>query len=181
MTKRTIIIVTFILAAITIASGCNGETETKAEKLKPQTTCPAMKGGEIDKSLYVDHNGMRIYACGAECVDKIKADPEKYIALLKEKGQKPESLPAICGKCGEIKGSDKCCKPDATRCDACGLTKGSPGCCKDLKPKPGETDVYLCPKCGEVLGSEKCCDPDAARCDKCGLAKGSPGCCNLPK
>jgi len=180
MTKRTIIIAAFIMTAITIVSGCKGGAETKSEQLKLQTTCPVMGGG-IDKSLYVDHDGMRIYACCKGCVDKIKADPEKYIALLKEKGQKPESLPAICGKCGEIKGSEKCCNPDAARCDKCGLIKGSPGCCKDLKPKPGETEVYLCPKCGEVLGSEKCCNPGAARCDKCGLIKGSPGCCNLPK
>jgi len=35
---------------------------------------------------------------------------------------------ATCQKCGELKGSDKCCKPDATKCAKCGLDAGSPGC-----------------------------------------------------
>lgn len=35
----------------------------------------------------------------------------------------------LCGKCGEKKGSGKCCKP-AAKCGKCGKHKGSPGCCK---------------------------------------------------
>jgi hypothetical protein len=35
---------------------------------------------------------------------------------------------ATCAKCGEIKGADKCCKPDAVKCAKCGLDAGSPGC-----------------------------------------------------
>ncbi|TAN38027.1 MAG: hypothetical protein EPN23_03500 [Verrucomicrobia bacterium] len=34
----------------------------------------------------------------------------------------------ICAKCGEIKGSAKCCQPGAEKCAKCGLDKGSPGC-----------------------------------------------------
>lgn len=34
---------------------------------------------------------------------------------------------AICPKCGEIAGSENCCK-DAELCPGCGLHKGSPGC-----------------------------------------------------
>jgi len=37
---------------------------------------------------------------------------------------------ALCAKCGQIKGSDLCCKPGAVKCDKCGKDKGSPGCCK---------------------------------------------------
>ncbi len=36
----------------------------------------------------------------------------------------------VCGKCGQIKGSDVCCKKDQQLCSKCGLVKGSPGCCK---------------------------------------------------
>lgn len=36
----------------------------------------------------------------------------------------------MCGKCGEYKGSKKCCAKDAKKCSKCGLHKGSPGCCK---------------------------------------------------
>ncbi len=36
----------------------------------------------------------------------------------------------LCGDCGEVKGSDKCCVPEAEKCEKCGLNKGAPGCCK---------------------------------------------------
>ena len=38
-----------------------------------------------------------------------------------------EAPAMLCDGCGEVKGSDECCK-DAPTCDACGLHKGSPGC-----------------------------------------------------
>ena len=79
----------------------------------------------------------------------------------------------LCGKCGEIKGSAKCCQMNAVKCEKCGLNKGSPGCCSAMTPG---TDAKLCPKCGEICGSSKCCQPGAAKCEKCGLDKGSPGC-----
>jgi hypothetical protein len=38
---------------------------------------------------------------------------------------------ALCTKCGEVKGSDECCKVEGKDlCGKCGLIKGSPGCCK---------------------------------------------------
>ncbi|MHC5055106.1 MAG: hypothetical protein ACYTKD_10365 [Planctomycetota bacterium] len=40
----------------------------------------------------------------------------------------------LCTSCGEIKGSEKCCKADAAKCGMCGLSKGSPGCCR-IKPE----------------------------------------------
>lgn len=35
---------------------------------------------------------------------------------------------ALCSKCGEVAGSDKCCAEGAEVCAGCGLHKGSPGC-----------------------------------------------------
>ena len=40
--------------------------------------------------------------------------------------KKGESV-AIC-KCGEIKGSENCCKDGVEICKGCGLHAGSPGC-----------------------------------------------------
>ena len=51
---------------------------THAKQLKPQTTCPVL-GEPIDKNLYVDYNGKRIYVCCADCIEKVKKNPEKYI------------------------------------------------------------------------------------------------------
>lgn len=86
----------------------------KAEsgKLKPQTVCPIM-GGKIDKKVFVDVAGYRFYACCPPCLAKIKADPAKAVATLKAKGEKPELHLVVCPKCGEIKGTAKCCKPGA--------------------------------------------------------------------
>ena len=84
----------------------------------------------------------------------------------------------ICGECGQIKGSETCCKPDQPHCQKCGLVKGSPGCCK--LPEGTEGDVALCAKCGFIKGSEECCkDTAALKCSSCGLVKGSPGCCKI--
>ena len=59
----------------------------------PQTTCPAM-GGKIDTSLYVDHDGKRIYVCCAACIDAIKKDPAKYIKKLEDAGVTLAKAPA---------------------------------------------------------------------------------------
>jgi len=39
----------------------------------------------------------------------------------------------LCTFCGQVKGSDKCCKEGAEKCSKCGLDKGSPGCCRIKK------------------------------------------------
>jgi len=131
-------------------------------------------GGKVDGKTYVDVSGYRVYVCCAGCVDKIEADPAKYLAKIKASGETPEAAPKVlCGKCGQVKGTPVCCKKDALRCGGCGLAKGSPGCCK--LPADGK-DAALCGKCGQVKGAAECCKADVAACTKCGLAKGSPGC-----
>ena len=82
---------------------------------------------------------------------------------------------ALCGGCGQIKGSDVCCAEGADKCPKCELVKGSPGCCKIEKG----SDAKLCTKCGQIVGSDKCCAEGAEKCPKCNLAKGSPGCCKV--
>ena len=82
----------------------------------------------------------------------------------------------LCAKCGQIKGSDLCCKPEQEICSKCELVKGSPGCC--VLPKGTTEDVELCTKCGLIKGSDQCCKIEGkTMCSKCGLVKGSPGCC----
>jgi YHS domain-containing protein len=59
--------------------------------LVPQTTCPVL-GGEIDKNLFVDYKGKRIYVCCAGCINDVKKDPEKYIKKLESMGQSVEII-----------------------------------------------------------------------------------------
>lgn len=182
-----------LLWTASVGYGAETQTVAKEEKaieakgegaqqpnLKLQTVCPIMNK-KIDKKLYVDANGYRIYVCCKSCMKAVAAHPEKAIEDLRAKGEFPEVRLTICPKCGELRDSVKCCEPEAKKCEKCGLNEGSIGCCKHLKPlKEGES-IVLCPKCGEQLGSEKCCKPDTVRCEKCGLIAGSPGCCKLPK
>ena len=57
----------------------------------PQTTCPVM-GGKINKAIFADHAGKRIYFCCAGCTKKFEADPEAYIEKLEDQGVTPESV-----------------------------------------------------------------------------------------
>ncbi len=61
--------------------------------LVPQSICPIMKE-PINKKLFVDGAGVRIYVCCKGCIAKIAADPEKYVKILADLGQKPEPIPA---------------------------------------------------------------------------------------
>ncbi len=84
----------------------------------------------------------------------------------------------LCTKCGQIKGSESCCKPNQATCSMCSLVKGSPGCCNIPK---GAKTAAICTKCGQIKGNELCCKPNQTTCPKCTLVKGSPGCCNIPQ
>lgn len=55
----------------------------------PQTECPVM-GGKINKKIYADYQGQRVYFCCEACKPKFNEDPEKYLAKMKEMGQEPE-------------------------------------------------------------------------------------------
>ncbi len=66
------------------------EAKPEAGAAKPaateiaQKTCPVMAGNPINKDLYVDHNGRRVYFCCQMCVGKFKKDPAKYVKKLDE-------------------------------------------------------------------------------------------------
>jgi len=56
-----------------------------------QTTCPVM-GGPINKELYADYKGERVYFCCMACPPEFAKDPEKFIKKLNEMGQEPEKI-----------------------------------------------------------------------------------------
>jgi Cu(I)/Ag(I) efflux system membrane fusion protein len=62
-------------------------------KLKPQATCPVM-GGKIDRKMFADYQGKRVYFCCAGCPETFLKEPEKYLAKLRELGEEPEATPA---------------------------------------------------------------------------------------
>jgi len=71
-------------------SGCSVEkaadpASQPAAAVKVQEKCPVM-GGAINKNLYVDHDGKRVYVCCQGCIEPIKKDPAKYIKALEADG-----------------------------------------------------------------------------------------------
>ncbi len=47
-----------------------------------QTTCPVMEDNPINKKLFVEYKGKKVYFCCAGCPDVFKANPEKYVSKL---------------------------------------------------------------------------------------------------
>jgi YHS domain-containing protein len=90
MTFSGIPVVMFLLVTVNSFAGTEAE-KTNESELKLQTTCPVM-GGEINRDLYVDHEGKRIYVCCEGCIDQVKNNPEKYIDKLESMGQRPEVI-----------------------------------------------------------------------------------------
>ena len=76
------------LAVVLLAAGPGWA----AAPTKPQTTCPVL-GGNIDKKVYADYQGKRIYFCCQGCDEAFKKDPEKYMQKLREQGVTPEEAP----------------------------------------------------------------------------------------
>ena len=82
MKKILVFAVLMTVASLALAAG------------QPQTTCPVMKGSPVNKSLYVDADGYRIYVCCGMCQQTVQADPAKYIAEMKAAGVELEKAPA---------------------------------------------------------------------------------------
>ena len=51
----------------------------------PQTVCPLM-GGKINKNIFADYEGKRVYFCCAGCMDSFNKEPAKYIKQMEDKG-----------------------------------------------------------------------------------------------
>jgi YHS domain-containing protein len=98
-----------MLAAVLLISGCQKDkpaaqpSAKQAEKMPmhehaatdpapvkavagEQTTCPVM-GGPIDKNIFVEYQGKKVYFCCNGCPAVFQADPAKYLAKLPQFAQ----------------------------------------------------------------------------------------------
>ena len=57
------------------------ETAKETASTTEQTICPVM-GNPIDKNVFVEYKGKKVYFCCPDCKAKFNADPEKYVAKL---------------------------------------------------------------------------------------------------
>jgi YHS domain-containing protein len=65
-------------AEVKAAAAQQAEIRTAAAE---QTTCPVM-GGAIDKTIFVEYKGKKVYFCCKGCPQTFLANPEKYLAKL---------------------------------------------------------------------------------------------------
>jgi len=72
--------------------GCQPKKAEKKTDGKAQTTCPLM-GGKINKKIFADHGGKRVYFCCKGCIGAFKKNPQKYIKALESKGVKLDKAP----------------------------------------------------------------------------------------
>jgi YHS domain-containing protein len=61
--------------------GQTAAAQPVAQVAGEQTTCPVM-GGPIDKSIFVEYQGKKVYFCCKGCVAEFQKEPEKYLAKL---------------------------------------------------------------------------------------------------
>ncbi len=112
-----------------------------------QTKCPVM-GGEIDKSLYVEQDGKRIYVCCEGCIEELQNNFSKYEAKLKASGQ---SVALVSTDAKHDHKED--CNND---CEETKTADHAKGCCDEEKVTVEEKDC----------GSGDCGSAKKAGCDK---------------
>ena len=82
-----------------LSLGLYGFTEEqKTEDKRPpekkkQTHCPVMQRYPVDGTQWIDVKGKRVYVCCKGCINQVKANPDKYIKRLEDKGVVLEKAP----------------------------------------------------------------------------------------
>ena len=59
---------------------------------KAQTTCP-IDDEQIDKDIYGDYEGKRVYFCCSDCRDVFNDDPTSYVQEIEDDGVVLEKVP----------------------------------------------------------------------------------------
>ena len=76
------VVFTFVAASLNV---CFAKENT-------QVNCPVM-GNPINKKVYTDYKGKRVYFCCPACIETFNKDPEKQIKKLQEEGVVLEKTP----------------------------------------------------------------------------------------
>ena len=82
--KTVILLTGLLLVGLFVLQGC--KKSGPAEPAEPeatilQKTCPVMEGA-IDKNIFTEYKGKKVYFCCPGCKEKFEANPEDYIAKL---------------------------------------------------------------------------------------------------
>ncbi len=109
---KTMVIVALSVGMLALLAGCGGQHDpepghehhmaapvgheghghAEGAELEPQATCPIM-GGAVNRELYVDHDGKRIYVCCQACLAAVSANPGAALEKLAELGEYAADVP----------------------------------------------------------------------------------------
>jgi YHS domain-containing protein len=107
--KTMFMLISLLLVGLIMLNGCKksepAPSETPAETMQgqehaamvdeaaeavaaaiEQTTCPIMDS-PINKALFTEYKGKKVYFCCSGCKEKFEQEPEKYIAKLPQFSQ----------------------------------------------------------------------------------------------
>jgi len=163
-----------LFAVIGIALAGAARAEEKAAAGKPQTNCPMM-GGKIDRSIYADYDGKRVYFCCDACPAEFKKDPAKYIKSMEDAGIVLEKPQATCPVMGNKINTSIFVEHEGYRIYFC-----CPACIEKFKKEPAkymktfdEQGVTLekvqttCPVTGDKIDKKVFADHDGKRIYLC--------------
>ena len=72
--------------AVPTAKQAAEDTASQVVQAVEQTECPVM-GGAINKALFTEYKGKKVYFCCDGCKEKFEEAPEQYIAKLPQFNQ----------------------------------------------------------------------------------------------
>lgn len=93
--KKLMIVIAAVMmtGAFVYAQADKPAADVKAAKeVKAQANCP-VTGKPIDKKIFTDVKGMRIYCCCKGCPAKLTTEPDKYIKQMQDQGITLEKAP----------------------------------------------------------------------------------------
>jgi len=88
--KLVILLASLALVGLIVANGCKKSEPTEspeggagqvAAAAIEQTTCPVMDGA-INKDIFTEYNGKKVYFCCPGCKEQFEQNPQQYVAKL---------------------------------------------------------------------------------------------------
>ena len=87
--KISLALIIFFTAGVFLFIGCKKKLEPAASvetkeivsQAIEQKTCPVMEG-PINKEIYTEYKGKKVYFCCPGCKEKFEKEPDKYISKL---------------------------------------------------------------------------------------------------
>jgi YHS domain-containing protein len=91
--QKMVLVVTVLMIGLIGVAGCKKKEQPvqppvtedvnkqAAAEAGEQTICPVM-AGPINKEIFTEYKGKKVYFCCSNCKEEFEKDPEKYIAKL---------------------------------------------------------------------------------------------------